>query len=52
MATKTTRPTKREIRAIGYRIADDILTIAQGFINNGYSQQDAISFAIRELAGE
>ena len=45
------RPTRPELRAMAYRLADDILTRAAPDIARGVSRDVAISRAIAALAG-
>ena len=52
MSTKTShRRSPRELKAIGYAIADEIETVALRFISHGYSRKAAINLAIQTLAG-
>jgi len=47
----TRRPSKRELRAKAYCIADEILTYADKHKGPGITRQQAINRAIAHLAG-
>lgn len=53
MSSKTShrRRSSRELRAIGFQIADEIETVAQRYVRQGYSRKAAINLAIHQIAG-
>lgn len=50
MATKTARRPERELRAIAFQIADEVETVAQGFIRAGFDRNTALTLALTQLA--
>lgn len=53
MATKTShrRRSERELRAIGFQLADEIETVAQRFVLAGHPRDVALRSAIAQIAG-
>lgn len=53
MSSKTShrRRSARELKAMAFRIADEVETVAQHFIGRGYSRKAAVNLAILQMAG-